>query len=302
MWNAPIACVITGRAGDENSDPAASQVVYANVAALEAHGLAATAYDDLIGSNTLLPAEMGGDVKFDSTYGKKLKAASSDDFTFEGTRWLIEKMAVIDGKVAMQRLGVAYMWEEWELDDGVTCAPGGVRRAPEMSETELEAAIEAQGAAIRSLKEDEGMGNQDPPVVEAVIELKRRAGREREGENEGVREAVNGARGAPSVMAAPAILPRRAVAHRIVMSIMSSCACAGSRGCSRRRSRQRDARIQGRLARQPRAYVAPSGSGRATRDGAPRSCPHRAVAGTRCRCGALTGLWTPHADGSGSPR
>jgi len=179
VWNAPIACVIAGEAGDaagESGDPAASQVVYANVAALEAHGLAATAYDDLIGSSTLLPAEMGGDVKFDSDYSKKLKPVKSDSFTFEGTRWLIEKMAVVDGKVAMQRLGVAYMWEEWELDDGVTCAPGGVRRAPEMSEAELEAAIAAQGAAIRSLKEGDGMGNQDPPVVEAVTQLKRLKG------------------------------------------------------------------------------------------------------------------------------
>lgn len=42
-----------------------------------------------------------------------------------------------------------------------------------MSESELEAAIQAQGQAVRQLKEGEGLTNDDPPVKEAVVELKR---------------------------------------------------------------------------------------------------------------------------------
>lgn len=167
VWNAPVACVITG------PTEGGSECVYCNVAALEAYGLDANSYGELIGSATVLPAEMGGDVKFDSDYGKKLKLKTGDSFTITGTRWCIEKMAVVEGKLAMQKLGVGYMWEEWTLDDGYTCAPGGIRRAPEMSEAELEAAITAQGQAVRQLKEGEGLTNKDLPVVEAVAELKR---------------------------------------------------------------------------------------------------------------------------------
>ena len=201
VWNAPIACMITGPAESASEEEPAPEgcCLYANVAALEAHGLGANAYDELIGSRTVLPEDMGGDVKFDSNYGKKLKPAAGDAFTIEGTRWLVEKMCVVDGKLGMERLGgeesggiraydfcpslspklrlpawhrncardalstaltsphpaacaVAYMWEDWRLDDGTTCAPGGARRAPEMSEAELEAAVEAQGSAIRQLK------------------------------------------------------------------------------------------------------------------------------------------------------
>lgn len=65
------------------------------------------------------------------------------------------------------------------LEDATICAPGGVRRQPEMSEAELEAAIQAQAIVVRKLKEVDGLTNSDPPVAEGVAELKRYAGKSR---------------------------------------------------------------------------------------------------------------------------
>ena len=218
VWNAPVACMVTGPPEEEASE--GSVCLYANVAALEAHGLGAQAYDDLIGKSTVLPADMGGDVKFDSDYGKKLKPAAGDVFSIEGTRWLVEKMCVVDGKLGMERLGVAYMWEEWTLDDGHRGAPGGVKRAPELSESELEAAVEAQGSAIRQLKEGDGLTNKDPAVVEAVAELKRCAGKYFPGRDAGAHATIASALCSHSIFVNPFV--------------------TGSRGCLRRNRRCSD--------------------------------------------------------------
>lgn len=82
-------------------------------------------------------------------------------------------MAVVDGKLGVQRLGVAYFWEEWETEDGSLCAPGGVRGQKPMTQEELEAAATAQALEVRRLKEEEGLGNKDSAVVDAVQELLR---------------------------------------------------------------------------------------------------------------------------------
>ena len=63
----------------------------------------------------------------------------------------------------------------WELEDGTLCAPGGLRREKPMSKEEIEALVAEQGGLVRKLK-DEGMGNKDPQVVEAVQELLRLKG------------------------------------------------------------------------------------------------------------------------------
>jgi len=82
-------------------------------------------------------------------------------------------MAVVEGKLSMQQLGLCYAWEEWLLEDGTECAAGGVRRAPAMSSEELTAAVEVQGAEVRRLKEEAGLSNQDAEVKAAVSELLR---------------------------------------------------------------------------------------------------------------------------------
>ena len=53
----------------------------------------------MIGRSTVLPSTIGGDVKFDSDYSKKLKPSASGDITMAGTRWLVEKMAVVTESV-----------------------------------------------------------------------------------------------------------------------------------------------------------------------------------------------------------
>ena len=90
-----------------------------------------------------------------------------------GAGWVLEKAAVVDGKLAMEALGVAYCFEEWALEDGTICAAGGQRREPELTPEQVAAAVEAQGVEVRRLKEEEGLGNKDPAVMVAVAELLR---------------------------------------------------------------------------------------------------------------------------------
>ena len=78
--------------------------------------------------------------KFQSGYAKKLKGGA-EVFTLEGSRWALEKAAVIDGKLAMESLGVVYAFEEWQLEDGTICSPGGARRAPPMTPEEVRATV-----------------------------------------------------------------------------------------------------------------------------------------------------------------
>lgn len=115
LWNAPFACMVMGEApkseppadadaaedaveGDEAAEvtpeapseaplEAPSEVcLYANVAALEAHGLESAAYGELIGAAATLPASWGGESKLQSDYSKKVKAAK-EPFTLTGKRW-----------------------------------------------------------------------------------------------------------------------------------------------------------------------------------------------------------------------
>ena len=52
-------------------------------------------------------------------------------------------------------IGLAYVFDRWLLDDGTTCEPGGVRLAPAMTPAEAQAAVDAQAAEVRRLKEEE---------------------------------------------------------------------------------------------------------------------------------------------------
>ena len=185
LWNAPIACLIVAppppppvatapdeaEASDEGAEPAPEYVyVYANVAALEVHGLLPTEYNTLIGKPAALSGKWGGDKKFDGTYSKKLNPPGV--LLDEVSRWPLERMAVVDGKLAVATLGVAYAFAWWESGEGLICEPGGVRRAKALTAEQVEAAVEAQGVEVRRLKES-GLGNKDAEVVDAVAELLR---------------------------------------------------------------------------------------------------------------------------------
>ena len=171
LWSAPL-CVMVLRASEDGSG---SVVTYANPAAVEAHGLnVGDGYKSLIEAPTPLVATLNSG-KYDSGYDKKLATAAGDaKFTVrDAERWALEKMAVVDGKLANEPIGLAIAWERWELEDGTTCLPGGERIAPTMDPADVQAAIDAQAARVRSLKEEDGLTNADAEVKEAVSELLR---------------------------------------------------------------------------------------------------------------------------------
>ena len=115
---------------------------------------------------------LGAGAKYEGGYSKKLRPRSGP-VTIHAKRWLLERMAVVDGALTMRTIGVAYAWEQWSLEDGTICEPGGVRRAPQLSLAEAAEAAEAAALEVRRLKEEDGLGNKDPAVVEAVAEMKR---------------------------------------------------------------------------------------------------------------------------------
>lgn len=202
LWNAPIAVVIVG----ENADGSNAEMIckYANVAALETVGLKPDQYERLIApsgpgrekaeavENAIildLPTEIKGDKKYESGYKKKIvrsssptqnyqedgEAESSQDASItimDAHRYALEKSALIDGKFVTTTVGVAYAWESWALGEDTLCLPGG-KTKPLLKPSEIEGAIEKQAAAIRELKEGQGLGNKDPQVVDAVSELLR---------------------------------------------------------------------------------------------------------------------------------
>lgn len=194
LWRAPIACLIVapapapvaataaedGDAATAKADETAEDVgtalppefvyAYANVAALEVHGLQPSECNDLIGQAAALPGTWGSGKKYEGSYSKKLSPPGV--MLAEATRWPLEKMAVVGGKLSVQTVGIAYAFSSWELEDGTICEPGGVRRARELSMEEVAAAVVAQAAEVRRLK-DTGLGNKDAEVVEAVSELLR---------------------------------------------------------------------------------------------------------------------------------
>ena len=53
------------------------------------------------------------------------------------------------------------------------CRPGGVREAPTIDSEEAAALVAAQAQAVRRLKEEDGLTNDDEEVQQAVAELKR---------------------------------------------------------------------------------------------------------------------------------
>jgi len=189
LWAEPLAVMVVKEA--ESSDTPA-EVVYANQAALEMHGLASDGYKTLFGSPSTLPVKMHPK-KYESGYSKKLtiaadglqldKSGADENATtvkmLEAERWLLEKMAVVDGKLATQSLGVAYAWDTWQLANGMLAKPGGELFEPEEppeplpSREEAQASLDKVAASIRKLKGEDGKTNQDPEVVELVVELKK---------------------------------------------------------------------------------------------------------------------------------
>lgn len=202
LWNAPMACVVVGpppAAGDD--DGKGVVVKYANAAALETVGLGPDEFEKFIAPDSAavdagkamevtvdLPPIMKGDKKYEGGYKKKIlrkspasagdegegeSAGVGDDVTIlHAQRWAIEKSLLIRGKFVTETIGVAYAWAEWTVGEDVLCSPGG-KRGPNVRPDDLEEAVAAQADVVRELKQDQGLGNKDPQVVEAVGELLR---------------------------------------------------------------------------------------------------------------------------------
>ena len=175
---------------EPSAGPAGPVCTYANPAAAEAFG-----YPGFDGFKALidkpcpeLPVGVGGGKKFEGGFDKKLSrrpgapileseaggGALEAEVTLKDVeRWSLEKMAIVDGKLASEVIGVAYCFPAWQLSDGTTCKPGAVREAAAIDPEEVQAKVEAQAATVRRLKEEEGLANDDEAVQEAVQELLR---------------------------------------------------------------------------------------------------------------------------------
>ena len=207
LWNAPaMACVIV-RPGD--ADASQTMVQYANIAALETVGLKPKEFQelfstgappaappkeeeetdevvadeqpptDLTSTTTIqlnLPPVMKGDTKFERGYSKKMlkqdDSKGGDITIINAYRWDLEKSTLVGGKFVTTSVGVAYAWSEWMVGETLLCRPGGVQEVVE-DLGDLDDKIAQQGAVIRGLKENQGLGNKDPQVVAAVAELLR---------------------------------------------------------------------------------------------------------------------------------
>ena len=94
-----------------------------------------------------------------------------DDITIlNAHRWTLEKSALLDGKFVTTSLGVAYAWNEWQVGESAIRSPGGQEKILVDVDT-LQAELDKQAALIRNLKEERGLGNKDPEVLEAVKRL-----------------------------------------------------------------------------------------------------------------------------------
>jgi len=206
LWEAPVAVLVVSSKVDEAEYAEQAEgplVEYANAAALEALGIAAPEekFDDVVGQRIpglALPVSLPSDKRYESGYSKKMlksqggEGGGARSVTLErAERWLLTKAAIVDGQLAVESVGVAYAFEEWFEDaDGGAAAdsddegdgsgalsvtvrkPGGVVEVRYRAEG-VAAAVEAAAATVRSLKEEQGLGNSDPEVKAAVAELLR---------------------------------------------------------------------------------------------------------------------------------
>mmetsp|Transcript_11622 Transcript_11622/g.20607 ORF Transcript_11622/g.20607 Transcript_11622/m.20607 type:complete len:323 (-) Transcript_11622:373-1341(-) len=201
LWDEPnLAILIVDEVLAETAPPNEGGVVvvkYANKAALETVGLPPDEYERLLTEpDGTAPSDQNGkqviainlpttmtDKLFQKNYTKKMvkgdkeKDDDNDITIMEAQRWVIERSSFLGGKFVSTTVGVAYAWNEWMIGDLVVASPGGVRREQLVgvdSSSSLQDRIDAQGAAIRELKQGEqGLGNKDPQVMSAVAELLR---------------------------------------------------------------------------------------------------------------------------------
>ena len=116
LWAATLCVTVVRTSAKGNSI-----VEYANPAACEAHGLEAKdGYKQLMNKPTALASGLS-EGKYESGYSKKIVQVGgpadgepSSVTLRDVERWQLEKMAVVDGKLATEAIGLAYAWKCWE--------------------------------------------------------------------------------------------------------------------------------------------------------------------------------------------
>ena len=174
LWEAPFAVV-----AHDASEPE-PLFVYANAKALD---LFETDWEQFTGG---IPSTRSADPEKEvqeertALLNKVLEQGYCDDYqgwrrSFKGARFKISKATVFNvDSPSGQRVGQAAVIREWEYEDGRKGGENGDVHPPiedavvEDMIKDAEAAVQAQAAVVRRLKEEEGLTNGDEQVRDAV--------------------------------------------------------------------------------------------------------------------------------------
>lgn len=189
MYHAPYVCVAHNRFQEGVTDP---EFIYANKAGLE---LWEGTWDQIIGMPSRLSAVDDPEVQQDRQALLDQAATSSTGvvMNYEGLRQSLSgRKFRIQGVTLFnvldfsgEKIGQCAVFDEYKTEEGVVVKVSAGSEAWKAPEVELppseedvqtaEAAVEAQAAWVRSLKEGpQALGNQDAQVQAAVTELKAR--------------------------------------------------------------------------------------------------------------------------------
>ncbi|KAL4422185.1 hypothetical protein ABPG77_006426 [Micractinium sp. CCAP 211/92] len=181
VWNAPFAVL----AHDiEEGQP--NRFCYGNKKALE---LFECTWDELIGTESTQSAEGDAQVQGDreQALARAMEKGFIDDYSgwrksFKGKRFQISRTTLFNVEAPSgEVLGQAVTIREWEYEDGTKGGEGvdpaaaataaGAAPPDAAALAAAEAAVAAQGALVRSLKEEQGLSNSSPEVQDAVARL-----------------------------------------------------------------------------------------------------------------------------------
>jgi len=201
LWKSQQTCAVV-----VSSVAATPAIKYANLAALECFGLKEKEFEKFVGAEEVLsgtgtlhfPGDMPkGSKGYESGYTKKvwksgaaaspvvgeneigdgngkdtasLVSGPAGDITIrDATRWVLERPTIVDGKLTVECLGIAYAWSRWT--DGEEDVDVDGTRMVAVDQSDIAARVEIQAIYIRKLKEEDGLGNKDEAVLKAVAKL-----------------------------------------------------------------------------------------------------------------------------------
>lgn len=187
IWHADFACLAHDQFQEGGKmDP---RFIYANKAALE---LWEASWDQMIGMPSRLSApddpakQKERQALLDKTAASRGGLISNYEgwrISLTGKRFKVrglELFNIVD--FSGEKIGQAAAFREYELEDGTVVQitsepwqPPEVKLPPTEDELRAaEAAVDQQAELVRSLKQGQGLSNQDPQVQDAVAELKLR--------------------------------------------------------------------------------------------------------------------------------